>query len=139
MRRLTTVRNSVEATLLQQALDLEGVNSFLTNEHTATLFPHWYGLLGHGIQIMVSDDDYEKAKDILARREKELQVRSCPNCGSTAIGFGIRAKRDWSSDSSFSFHSSSLLCPWGISKTSTTVRIAGPTLNEGESGTQTIC
>lgn len=93
MRRLTTVRNSVEATLLQQALDLEGVNSFLTNEHTATLFPHWYGLLGHGIQLMVSDDDYEKAKDILARREKELQVRSCPNCGSTAIGFGIRGKK----------------------------------------------
>lgn len=53
----TTVSNSIEATLLQHALDMEGINSFITNEHTSTMLPHLYGMLGHGIQIMVRDID----------------------------------------------------------------------------------
>lgn len=93
MRRLTTVSNSVEATLLQHVLELEGIDSFITNEYTSTLLPHLYGMLGHGIQVMVKDDDYEKAKEILAREVDAREVKTCPNCGSSDIGFGVRGKK----------------------------------------------
>jgi hypothetical protein len=93
MRRLTTVSNSIEATFLQHALDMEGIDSFITNEHTGTMLPHFYGMLGHGIQIMVRETDYEKAKEILAAQRNEKQTRTCPNCGSSEIGFGMKGKK----------------------------------------------
>ncbi len=93
MRRLTTVSSSIEATLLQHVLEMEGIDSFITNEHTSTMLPHLYGMLGHGIQVMVRDDDFEKAKDVLRREQEAREVRTCPTCGSTDIGFGVRGKR----------------------------------------------
>lgn len=93
MRRLATVSNSIEATLLQHTLEIEGIDSFITNEHTSTMLPHLYGMLGHGIQIMVRETDYEKAKGILAAKGNENQIRTCPNCGSSEIGFGMKGKR----------------------------------------------
>ena len=93
MRRLTTLSNSIEATFLQHALDMEGIDSFITNEHTSTMLPHLYGMLGHGIQIMVRDTDYERARQILVRKENENQIRTCPNCGSSNIGFGMKGKK----------------------------------------------
>lgn len=50
-------------------------------------------MLGHGIQIMVRETDYEKAKGILAAKGNENQIRTCPNCGSSEIGFGMKGKR----------------------------------------------
>lgn len=98
MRRLTTVSNSIEATFLQHALDMEGINSFITNEHSSTMLPHLYGMLGHGIQITVKEADYEKAKEILTAKQNEDRIRTCPNCGSSDIGFGMKGKKrlgDW--------------------------------------------
>lgn len=93
MRRLTTVRNSIEATFVQRALEREGIDSFITNEHTSTMLPHFYGILGHGIQIMVKEADYENAKDILAAQQAKNETRTCPTCGSSNIGFGMQGKR----------------------------------------------
>jgi hypothetical protein len=93
MRRLTTVSNSIEATFLQHALDMEGIDSFITNEHTSTMLPHLYGMLGHGIQIMVREADYDKAKGILTAKQNEGQTRACPHCGSLDIGFGMKGKK----------------------------------------------
>ncbi len=72
---------------------MEGIESFTTNEHTSTMLPHLYGMLGHGIQIMVREADYEKASEILAAKETEMRVKTCPNCGSSNIGFGIKGRR----------------------------------------------
>jgi hypothetical protein len=93
MRRLTTVSNSIEATFLQHALEMEGIDSFITNEYTSTMLPHLYGMLGHGIQIMVRETDYEKAKGILTAKQNESQTRACPHCGSSDIGFGMKGKK----------------------------------------------
>lgn len=93
MRRLTTVSNSIEATLLQHTLEMEGINSFITNEHSSTMLPHFYGMLGHGIKIMVRETDYEKAKGILTAKQNENQIKTCPNCGSSDIGFGMKGKK----------------------------------------------
>jgi predicted RNA-binding Zn-ribbon protein involved in translation (DUF1610 family) len=93
MRRLTTISNSIDAALLRHRLEMEGIESFATNEHTSNMLPHFYGLLGHGIQIMVREADYERAKDILLESENEKVIRKCPNCGSRNIGFGVQGKR----------------------------------------------
>jgi hypothetical protein len=92
MKRLTTVSNSIEATFLQHKLESEGIVSFLANENTGTMLPHLHGMLGHGIQIMVRDIDYEKAKQILTAREIAERIVKCPNCGSSHIGFGMAGK-----------------------------------------------
>ena len=93
MRRLTTVSNSIEATFLQHMLEREGIHSFVTNEHTSTMLPHFFGMLGHGIQIMVDDADYDSAKEILNTKQNESQARTCPSCGSQNIGFGMKGKK----------------------------------------------
>jgi len=92
MIRLTTVSNSIDANLLQHRLASEGIKSFLTNENISTLLPHLNGILGHGIQIMVSETEYEKAKEILIAKQNEDQILKCPHCGSLNIGFGMRGK-----------------------------------------------
>lgn len=66
---------------------MEGIESFTTNEHITTLLPHLNGILGHGIQIMVREDQYQKAKEILGKNERALE---CPECGSKNIGYGMR-------------------------------------------------
>ena len=93
MKRLTTVRNSIEATFLQHTLDMKGINSFITNEHTSTMLPNLYGMLGHGIQIMVMDEDYETANQVLKAKEEENRITTCPYCGSSNIGFGMVGKK----------------------------------------------
>lgn len=87
------MRNSIEATLLQHTLDMEGIDSFVTNEHTSTMLPHFYGMMGHGIQIMVREADYEKANEILIAKEDENRITKCPYCGSSNIGFGMAGKK----------------------------------------------
>ncbi len=93
MKRLTTVSNSIEATLLQHTLEMEGIDSFITNEQISTMLPHLYGMLGHGIQIMVKETDYEKAKKILIDKQNKSKIGNCPNCGSLNIGFGMKGKK----------------------------------------------
>jgi hypothetical protein len=57
------------------------------------MLPHLNGMLGHGIQVMVREVDYEKAKELLDRKEHDEKILKCPNCGSSNIGFGVRGKR----------------------------------------------
>lgn len=89
MIRLTTVSNSIEASLIQHHLQLADIKSFTTNDNTSTLLPHFNGMLGHGIQIMVFEEDYGKAQELLTPDKTEPR---CPICGSSNIGFGIRGK-----------------------------------------------
>jgi hypothetical protein len=93
MKRLTTVSNSIEATFLRHRLEAEGIESFATNENISSMLPHFNGLLGQGIQIMVMETDYEKAKEILTITQSEAQITKCPYCGSSEIGFGMKGKK----------------------------------------------
>jgi hypothetical protein len=102
---------------------MEGIDSFTTNEHTSTMLPHLYGMLGHGIQIMVKVADYEKAKGILTDKQNESQTSACPHCGSSDIGFGMKGKRRLL-DILLIFISVIAAIPMGNIKNNTTVRIA---------------
>lgn len=59
------------------------------NENFTTLMPHYYGILGSGVQVLVFEEDYEKALAILESgnlRDKDIR---CPNCNSLNVHFDL--------------------------------------------------
>ncbi len=59
---LTTFANNIEAHMLQDILKNEGIDSMLQSELTNQVLS---ALQGFGIQILVSEDDLERAQAIL--------------------------------------------------------------------------
>jgi hypothetical protein len=57
---LTTVLNSFQAYLLKDILSQEGIVSFMRNETISSV----YSIPGMEIEILVFEDDYERAKEI---------------------------------------------------------------------------
>jgi hypothetical protein len=88
---LYTADNSYEANFIKDDLANEGIECMLTNENFATLMPHMNGMLGSGIQILVDKIDYDKAKEILNKRNN-VNIQVCPNCNSTNIKYGLGIK-----------------------------------------------
>lgn len=88
---LHTVDNSYEAHFIKDNLADEGILCILTNENFTTLMPHMNGMLGSGIQILVDKDDYDRAKQILDKRNNR-KIQVCPNCNSAQIKYGLGSK-----------------------------------------------
>lgn len=59
---LTTFKNDVRAHMLQDILKDEGIESMLQGENTAQVLGH---IPGMDIQVLVFDNDYERARQIL--------------------------------------------------------------------------
>lgn len=94
MKRVLTCDTVTEAHLVKGRLLNEGIESFLTNEHITNLLPHYNNMLGGGIQVMVPEADYVRAREILRDKiEPDLRVQVCPYCGSKNIGLGIGKKK----------------------------------------------
>jgi hypothetical protein len=93
MIKLVTLDNSVKATLLKHKLEQEGIVCFLANEHIGTLFNHLYGVMDTGIQVIVKQEDFTRASEILRLDEQAGRITECPYCGSKDIGFGIGGKK----------------------------------------------
>lgn len=85
--RLMTCDTAVEANLIKGHLKNEGIEAFITNENFSNLMPHYSRIMNSGIQIMISDMDYNKASDILELDVKHEPI--CPNCQSTNIKFSL--------------------------------------------------
>ncbi len=85
---LTTCNNSFEANLIKGMLENNDIRCFLTNENFSNLMPHYNGIMGSGIQIMIEDSDLEKAQELMLTQSKEEEI-VCPNCNSSNIQFGL--------------------------------------------------
>ena len=88
---LCTVDNSYEANFIKDNLADEGIECMLTNENFTTLMPHMNGMLGSGIQILVDNDDFDRARQMLDKRNN-TDIQVCPNCSSTNIKYGLGTK-----------------------------------------------
>gem|GEM_PF-4887983 len=53
-----------EATRFKMTLDAAGIESFIPNEHSATVAPFAF-FAGGGVRLQVAKEDYEKAKEVL--------------------------------------------------------------------------
>ncbi len=85
---LTTCYNSFEANLIKGMLGNNDIRCFLTNENFSNLMPHYNGIMGAGIQVMIEDRDLEKAQALMLVQSKEDEI-VCPNCNSSNIQFGL--------------------------------------------------
>ncbi len=79
---LTTYDSTINANLLRAKLEHEGIPCFLNNEHFTNLMPHYFNILGSGVQILVPTDQLEQAKEIAKLDDGRM---TCPNCGATNI------------------------------------------------------
>jgi hypothetical protein len=85
--RLTTCYNIIEANMLKDVLENENIECFLTNENFTTLMPGFNGMLGAGIQIMIEEENYDKAYNLIEKNDSEAIL--CPNCNSANISIGL--------------------------------------------------
>ncbi|KAF0200776.1 MAG: hypothetical protein FD170_3228 [Bacteroidetes bacterium] len=93
---LTSCSNLQEAYLIKGTLENNGINCFLTNENFSNLMPHYYGILGAGIQVMIDESDLEKAQQLTSSQSKVIEI-ICPNCHSANVtfGFGYNKVKKW--------------------------------------------
>jgi len=60
--------NTTDAYLCRMALEAEGIDSFIIDEHTASISPFHSAIIG-GVRVMVRGSDAEAAAEILRRAE----------------------------------------------------------------------
>ena len=72
---LATMQNSFQAYLLKDVLDSEGIVSFMRNETISSV----YSIPGMEIEILVFEEDYEKAKEIYDKAFPELSEEEILN------------------------------------------------------------
>ena len=85
---LTTCNSAIEANLIKGMLENNGIRCFLTNENFSNLMPHYNGVMGAGVQIVIDENDVEQATALLSSQTKENEI-VCPNCGSLNISYGL--------------------------------------------------
>lgn len=87
IQRLNT---SIDAHLLQNYLESEGIESFILDEHTVDVNPLFSNAIG-GVRLQVREGDAERAveliedynhKPFLDKQGKEIK---CPKCASTRL------------------------------------------------------
>ena len=85
--------NYVDAHILSGRLQEEGIECWLKDENTVTIFPIWTSAVG-GIKLMVAEDQFEQATDLLNKYYSEKRKNfTCPRCGSGNIEY-ISSPRD---------------------------------------------
>ena len=88
--KLITCNDAMKAHILQGALENEVIESILHNENFSTLYKSCVSSIA-GVDILVADDDYEKAVQVLRYNQswpEELTI--CNYCGSSDIKFRLK-------------------------------------------------
>ena len=85
---LTTCSNSVEANIIKNKLENHGITCFLANEHFADLMPHYNGILGAGVQIIIKESDLVKAQKLVKEQPEDDEI-VCPQCRSSKVRFNL--------------------------------------------------
>ena len=88
---LITCDTSFQASLIQGRLLNEGaIESFLTNQNSTNLLPHLNNIMGSGVQVLVDENNLERARKIIADElTPDNQNIICPYCGSEHVTLGL--------------------------------------------------
>ena len=78
---IKTFDNSIDAHLLRIELENEGIECYIYDEHTVTVFPLYSNAVG-GIKVKILKKDLELAKSILL---SAIVTVICPKCASQNI------------------------------------------------------
>ena len=71
--------NSIDAHLLKIELENQGIQCYIYDEHTVTVFPLYSNAVG-GIKVKILKTDLDLAKSILFANNAQIV---CPNCNAT--------------------------------------------------------
>ncbi len=71
--------NAIDAHMAKSKLEAHGIESYLADEHSATMMSHLNNALG-GIKLRVLESNSEEARKIL--EIKNELIKECPNCNS---------------------------------------------------------
>ena len=90
MKKILSCENLTEASIVKARLENYGIACYLTNQHFTTLLPIYNNMLGSGIQVMVSENDYQEARKLLIDKiAPHTQEVVCPQCGSKNLQLGL--------------------------------------------------
>lgn len=81
---IRTFNNPVEARIAQGLLESQGINSFVKDENMG----YNYSFAVGGVKLMVREDEYEQALEILNAESEipdEPVATACPACGSNNV------------------------------------------------------
>lgn len=88
--RLITCDDAAQAHIIQGALKNEDIASLLHNENMSTVL-RGYGTGITGVDVLVYENDFTKAVDLLERNQMiPEQLKYCPCCGASDIKFVLR-------------------------------------------------
>ena len=91
--KLITCNTTQEANIIKGRLANEGIYSIITNENFTNLMPHYNGIMGAGVQILIHESDFETAHSLI-QPERNLSAEiTCPLCDSKNIKFGLGSKK----------------------------------------------
>lgn len=99
---LITVRafnTAIEAHIVQNRLEGEGIASYIMDENIVTLDPLLNFAVG-GIRLQVNKEDLEKAKQVLSEIDaapitnEQDEAITCPNCQSTELYTDFKSMKD---------------------------------------------
>ena len=76
--KLKTFQDPIEANIVKCRLESEDIECFLTNENVSRLIPHFAYMFDAGIQLMINEDDLEKASEILELKQVINTEIICP-------------------------------------------------------------
>ena len=65
--KLRTYNDVIHATIARDVLENNGIPCFLTNENVTTLLPSLNFIHGGGIHLMVSEENLERADELLEK------------------------------------------------------------------------
>ena len=82
---IKTFDNYILANILLSKMVDQDINCYLKDEFTVTINPIYSNAIG-GIKLCVSDNDFDRAEELLIRFEEERKI-ACPKCGSKAVEY----------------------------------------------------
>ena len=84
---IRTFDNYINANMMLNKLQNNGIECFLKDEFSATINPILSNAIG-GIKLMVKDKDVKEATEMLKAIDTEyLLAAKCPNCGKVGLDY----------------------------------------------------
>ena len=93
---LRTFDNAFEANMLKAKLESEGVDCYIYDENTMSVYGLNNFIVG-GVKLKINSDDMKKAQEIIADidvtplTDDDNKIIKCPACGSTDFYIGFSA------------------------------------------------
>lgn len=95
MKNVLICDNLTEASLVKARLENYGIACYLTNQYFTTLLPIYNNMLGSGIQVMVSENDFQEARKLLIDKiDPQSQEVVCHQCGSKNVQLGLGNQKE---------------------------------------------